>query len=139
MSMKPFAILSLGLIPFLAACGGGGETPKQPESTTPESAKTAAPAGASATTGTASVSGRVLYDGQASPVEKVKLVPECAALHKDGLERQTIRVKDGGVAEVIVYVKSGLSATFPAPTEPVVLDQNGCDYVPHAVALMAGQ
>ncbi len=75
------------------------------------------------------------------PAEKVKLTADakCAEMHKDGLERQAIKVKDGGVADVLVYVKSGLTGTYPAPAEPVLLDQNGCDYHPHMVAMMAGQ
>jgi plastocyanin len=40
---------------------------------------------------------------------------------------------------VFVYVKSGLDAmTFPAG-DAEVLDQEGCEYKPHVVALMTGQ
>jgi plastocyanin len=60
-------------------------------------------------------------------------------MHKDGLERQAIKVKDGGLAEALVYVKSGVSGSYPAPAEPVVLDQQGCDYHPHMVVMQAGQ
>jgi hypothetical protein len=60
-------------------------------------------------------------------------------MHKDGLERWQLRVKDGGLADVLVYVKSGISGTYPAPADPVVLDQKGCDYSPHMVVKMAGQ
>jgi hypothetical protein len=137
MSMNRLAVLSLGVLPFLTACGGG-EAPKEASTTTAEAPKAAAPA---ATGGTGSISGRILFEGTAPAAEKVKLSadPKCAEMHKDGLERQAIRVKDGGLADVVVYVKSGLSGTYTPPTEPVVLDQNGCDYVPHMTALMAGQ
>ena len=136
MSTKRLAVLSLGIFPFLVACGGGGEATKEPESTTAE-----APKAAPAATGTASISGRVLFEGTPPAPEKIKLSadPKCVEMHKDGLERQTIRVKDGGLGDVVVYVKSGLAGTYPAPTEPVLLDQNGCDYSPHMVAVMAGQ
>jgi hypothetical protein len=60
-------------------------------------------------------------------------------MHRDGLERSVIHVKDGGLADVLVYVKSGISGTYPPPTEPAVLDQKGCDYTPHMLAMRAGQ
>jgi hypothetical protein len=98
----------------------------------------AAPAAAA---GTASVSGKVSFEGTVPPAEKVKLNadPKCAEMHKEGLERQAIHVKDGGLEDVLVYVKSPVSGSYPAPTEPVTLDQKGCDYAPHMVTLRAGQ
>ena len=38
-----------------------------------------------------------------------------------------------------MYVKSGLTGTYPPPTEAVELDQQGCKYKPHMVALQVGQ
>jgi hypothetical protein len=60
-------------------------------------------------------------------------------MHKEGLERQPVKVTDGGVADVLVYVKSGISGTYPPPAEPVLLDQQGCDYTPHMLGMVAGQ
>lgn len=143
MSMRnAVALLTLGTLPFLAACGGG-EAPK-PETPTDAAGKPAAPAqpAAGATgTGTASVSGKISFDGTVPPAEKVKVGadPKCQAMHPNGLEKQAIQVKDGGLANVLVYVKSGIGGTYPAPTEPVVLDQHGCNYIPHVVVLQAGQ
>lgn len=46
----------------------------------------------------------------------------------------------GGLANVYVYVKDGLgNKVYAAPNEPAVLDQKGCRYVPHVLAVMAGQ
>src|SRR5262245_23796554 len=61
------------------------------------------------------VTGRISYAGAVPPATRRQLVedPTCAAIHKDGLEIQTIRVKDGGLAEVLVYVKSGLTGSYP--------------------------
>ena len=45
------------------------------------------------------------------------------------------------MANVIVWVSKGLPAgkTLPAPKTPVVLDQKGCVYMPHAMGIMVGQ
>jgi plastocyanin len=49
-------------------------------------------------------------------------------------------VHEGGFANVFVYVKGGLEGkTYAAPSQPVVLDQKGCRYVPHVLGVMAGQ
>ena len=135
MLTKPFALLTLGTLPLLAACGGS-EPPPPPPQPAQAAKPAAAPAGGGAT---GSISGKVSFEGQVPPGDKVKLTPECKALHANGLERQSIKVKDGGLADVYVYVKSPVSGSYPAPTTPVVLDQNGCTYVPHVVALQVGQ
>ena len=136
MSMKSLVVLSLGVLP-LVGCGGG-EAPKTESAPAAEAPKAAAPA---ASTGSASVSGKIVFEGTPAPAEKVKLSADakCVEMHKDGLMRQAIKVKDGGLADVLVYVKSGLTGTYPAPSEPVLLDQHGCDYSPHMVVMIAGQ
>ncbi len=48
--------------------------------------------------------------------------------------------KDGGFANVFVYVKDGLgNKVYAGPTEPVDIDQKGCRYIPHVVGAMVGQ
>jgi hypothetical protein len=141
------ALLVAGMIPFLAACGGGNEAPPATSPAAPAAGgdKGAAPAGApaagSGATGTASVSGVVSFEGTAPAAEKVKLSadPKCAAKHPEGLEKQPVKVKDGKLADVLVYVKSGANGTYTPPTEAVVLDQNGCNYSPHIVAVQVNQ
>jgi len=87
------------------------------------------------------VTGRISFTGTVPQAVRRKLIedPTCAALHKDGLEIQSLRVKDGNVAEVLVYVKSGLPGQFAPPAEPVLIDQRGCEWFPRMVAVMAGQ
>ncbi len=46
---------------------------------------------------------------------------------------------DGGLANVLVQVKQGLSGTFPAPANKPLIDQQGCMYEPYISAVMAGQ
>jgi hypothetical protein len=140
MKRKSLAILVLGAAP-LVACGGG--EPAKPESAAPATApkaEAAAPAAAGATGG-GSVSGKVSFEGTVPTAERVKLNadPKCAAMHKDGLEKWQVKVQDGGLADTLVYVKSPVKGTYPAPTEAVLLDQQGCDYHPHMVVMRAGQ
>ena len=53
---------------------------------------------------------------------------------------ETVVVNQGKLANVFVYIKDGLpSGTFAAPSEPVVLDQKGCRYIPHVMGVMVGQ
>ena len=45
------------------------------------------------------------------------------------------------MANIMVWVSKGLPAgkTYPAPKTPVVLDQKGCQYMPHVMGIMVGQ
>jgi Polysaccharide lyase family 4, domain II len=139
MTRKSLAFVILASFPMALACGGGSEPakPAAPPAAAPKS-DAAAPAAAA---GNASVSGKVAFEGTAPAPEKVKLNadPKCAAMHKDGLERAAVKVTDGGVADVLVYVKSGVKGSYPPPTEAILLDQQGCTYHPQMVAMRAGQ
>jgi hypothetical protein len=140
MATKSLARVLAGSLPIaLAACGGS--QPAAPPATQAPAAQAPAAPAAGAATGSASVSGKISFDGVAPAAEKVKLTADakCAAMHKEGLERQPIKVTDGGLADVLVYVKGGLSGSYAAPAEAVLLDQKGCDYTPHMLAMVAGQ
>lgn len=106
----------------------------------PATARGPAPA-EPAETGTASVSGKVSFEGAAPAPEVLPVTRDavCQALHPQGIERRAIEVQGGGLAHVLVYLKSGLSATHPAPAEPAVIDQQGCAYVPPVVVVQVGQ
>jgi hypothetical protein len=138
MSMRnTLGLLAAGMIPFLSACGGGGSQTPAPTAA-PEAP--VAKAGASGT-GNGSIAGKIAFEGTAPTPQKVKVSGDakCAAMHKDGLEKVAVKVKDGGVADVLVYVKSGISGSYPAPTEAALLDQKGCNYTPLVLAVQAKQ
>ena len=90
-----------------------------------------------------SISGTVTFTGTAPAGEPIDMSDEdvCLAKHSSPPMTQPVVVgADGGLANVFVYVKSGLEGLqFPTPSDPVVLDQAGCVYSPHVMGIMAGQ
>jgi hypothetical protein len=96
---------------------------------------------AHAQTGSGAIKGKVSFTGAPPAAKKVPLGadPKCAAMHPGGLPQQSLSVKDGGLADVLVYVKAGLSGSYPPPAEPALLDQVGCQYSPRMLAMRAGQ
>jgi plastocyanin len=143
MSMrKPLAVLTLAAPFALVACGGGGGQSNQTASTT----ATTMGSGASSTTagaaaGSGSISGKVTYAGTAPAPEKIKTTadPKCHEMHKEGLQRQTVEVKDGGLANTLVYVKNPPAGASGEHMEEVVLDQQGCMYHPSMLAVRVGE
>ena len=139
---KTLAVVALAAPLAFVACGGGEkqEAPAAAPATTQAAAPGAGAAGGAAK-GSASIGGKISFAGTAPAPEKIKVSadPYCQKEHKDGLERKVVDVKDGGLKDVFVYVKSGVTGTYPAPTEAVELDQKGCMYAPHIVVLQVGQ
>src|SRR5688572_9262052 len=136
MSMRKLLAVTLAAPLALTACGGGEQSP--PPRTT---ATTVAPAGGATTTaapagGSGKIEGKVTFAGTAPAPEKIKTSadPKCHEMHKDGLERQTVEVKDGGLTHTLVYVKNAPAGASPA-TDEVVLDQVGCMYQPSLLAV----
>ena len=91
----------------------------------------------------ASLTGTVKLDGPApkrAPINMAK-EPTCATIHKTpALTEDVIAGSDGGLQNVVIYVSEGLpDSTWEAPQEPVILNQNGCSYSPHIVALQTNQ
>lgn len=132
-------LLALCALALFAACGGGKEeAPAEgPAETAPadDAAASAAPADAGGVTGSIAYAG----PDTDAPI-KMDADPVCAGLHKEGATTEEIAVKDGKLANVFVYVKTGLEGkTFPTPTEKKVLDQQGCMYHPHVSGIMVGQ
>ena len=89
------------------------------------------------------LSGTILYDGALPnlPVLKMDADPGCAKKHTAPVMSEALVLGENKeLANIFVWVKGGLpEATWPAPSEPVVLDQRGCRYVPHVMGLIVGQ
>ena len=91
----------------------------------------------------ATISGTVKFNGEAPKFKEIKMDadPVCLTHHTSPVFPQTLVLGDGNtMGNIFVRVKSGLKpGNYPAPTEEVVIDQQGCQYAPHVVAIMAGQ
>lgn len=91
----------------------------------------------------ATVTGSVAFQGTAPPAEPIDMSeePTCAEAHSEQPVREAAVVNSNGTLKnVYVYVKDGLGQrTFPTPSEGVTLDQEGCRYQPHVLAIQAGQ
>lgn len=67
--------------------------------------------------------------------------PKCGSLHSTPVTtRHYLADKDGGLANVFVYIKSGVTEkNFPAPAAELMIDQVGCLYEPYVSGVMVNQ
>jgi len=125
---------------LLVSCGGGTNQTAAPAGSG-AAAPAAAPAAIDSAT-SATVSGKVTFAGTPPAPSPIKLSsdPYCQKANA-GLMTETELVGPGGaVQNVFVYVKDGLGdKTFTTPSDPVVLDQKGCQYTPHVIGIQIGQ
>ena len=135
MSKKVLSLaLALAALTVMA-CGGGGEAPAP----TPE-APPAAPEASAAESGSAAITGSASYaNGDPDAAIKMAADPVCDGLHSEPVYSEKVVAADGKLANVFVYVKSGLTGSYPAPAEKAMLDQRGCQYSPHVSGIMVGQ
>ena len=92
----------------------------------------------------ATITGTVTYDGKVPNLKPIAMDadPTCAAKHPTPAANEMLVLGSGNtMGNILVSVKSGLPAgkTYPAPKDPVVMDQNGCQYKPHVFVLQTGQ
>ncbi|HZZ43035.1 MAG TPA: carboxypeptidase regulatory-like domain-containing protein [Tepidisphaeraceae bacterium] len=105
--------------------------------------------GLPSTKDTATLTGTIFFTGDKPtirPITDIAGSAFCREHHKDQIPMkdtflfgQTADHKTT-VQNVLVYISKGLeNKDFDPPKTPVLLDQVGCMYVPHVVAVMAGQ
>jgi len=134
-----YIMIGLAASLVLAACS------KKEEAPPPTQPSAAAPAAAPVDAATAAtITGTVKLDGAAPKAVRLKTDsdPFCSKAHANSplMSEEVEAGAKGELANVVVYIKSGLeNRTFPTPTATVELDQAGCHYTPHVVALMVNQ
>src|ERR1700686_4758821 len=126
----------------MAITGCGGKKDESADNTAAPAAN--APAGKSVDSATAGeVTGSVKLDGAAPKAKPINMAaePACSKGRTSPATTEEVVTGDGGaLANVVVYVKSGLDGySFPAPTTPVKIDQQGCQYHPHVAGVQVGQ
>jgi plastocyanin len=97
-----------------------------------------------AATATGQIIGTVKLDGPTphqKPIDMSK-DPVCVQA-RGGTPATTENVvvgANGGLANAVVYISQGLTGNEAAtPSHPATIDQKGCQYVPHVVAMNVGQ
>ena len=119
------------------ACNSRSDVP--PVSVIPEGGGAAA--NAVGETGTSTVSGSITLQGSPPSAETIRMNsdPVCVKEATDTETDYYVVGDGGGLGNVFVYVKEGLSGSYPVPGETVTLDQQGCRYTPHVFGVQVGQ
>ena len=88
------------------------------------------------TFGTATVSGRVAFEGN---VSKPRLLHSPTSACPHGVYDESLIVgEDGGLANAVVYLE-GVAPSSGVDRPTVKLDQINCQFVPHVMAVQVGQ
>jgi hypothetical protein len=150
---KALALMAAFGVVVVAGCGGGAPAPSGGGSTgggatapKKEAKKSSAAAEAySADKFKGSIKGVVAFDGEAPKRPKIDTSGDknCHAMHEGDkalTKEDTALVKDGKLQNVIVHLKTGTDKyNYDTPTKAAVIDQDGCKYVPHVLAVMVDQ
>jgi plastocyanin len=124
-----------------AITGCGGNRNESAEAPAPAAS---APGGKTVDPATAGeISGIVKLEGTPPKMKNISLAaePSCAKIRTTPLtSEQVVTGPDGALANVVVYIQTGLEGySFAVPATPVKIEQRGCQYIPHVVALQVGQ
>jgi plastocyanin len=160
---KVWSVVALTTAAGLLAAIGCGDTPtatkpgssaappqqtqptEKPAATTPATtpAKTTpTPADVKPTAGTASIVGKVLYNGEPPKRKPINFGPEkkCHEHHTSPPMEETLVVSpDRQIQWTLVRIAGKVAGNYPPPSQPAVLDQKGCVFTPHVLPVMAGQ
>ncbi|MBI1345421.1 hypothetical protein GC163_03950 [bacterium] len=152
------AALWSGCVWTAVGCGGGASvkptvtfrpshievagTEAAPETST--SPTTAAPTEAAVAGGFGTLKGRVVIQGNFSPLppayEKGAAPKDPSICGVEAIPNETVVVNDGGLANVFIYlakVPSGVEV--PPPGEPLEFDQRVCVFRPHVIVVQTNQ
>jgi hypothetical protein len=130
-----FVCSSILVLVLAAGCGGGDTTTNLPP------AGGGAPGGgAAAPAATATVTGKIAFEGTPPPSERIQMSadPYCQKQNQNAVT-EVVKVSDGGLENVIVFVQNAPSASYPTPSEPVLIDQQNCRYTPHVFTMQVNQ
>jgi hypothetical protein len=85
------------------------------------------------------VSGTVKLEGTPPKMRTINMrsVPTCNEMHTTpALTEDVVMGDDSALQNVVVYLRGDFSAySFPEDKNPVTIDQHGCVYTPHVIAV----
>lgn len=141
MRVTPLALFTAALVGLMLGCSKGEQA--KPAGEQPPAAAPAA-AGPAGPLGSATVTGQVKFVGKApeNPAIDMADEPTCKADYHETPRQHVVMVNaNGSLADVFVYIKSGLpaGAHYAPPPTPVEIDQKGCMYHPRVFGVMVGQ
>ena len=139
--MKSKLAFLVGVLLILAAalmsCGK-----KQEPSGAPSSAATQAATPVNAATA-GSITGIVQLDGKPPRMKVINMAaePKCAQEHSSpAMTQEVVPEGNGTLQNVVVYLQGDFSHyKLGEPQTPAIIDQKGCMYNPHVLALRTGQ
>ena len=104
------------LVLALASCGGGSN---EPAGLPPAPGGAAPGGGGAAPAATGTVTGKISFEGTAPPNEKIQMSadPYCQQ-HNPNATTETVKVSDGGLENVIVFVKNAPGGFVSCSVEP---------------------
>jgi plastocyanin len=143
MTTRTTASLLLGTLLFAAGCKPdqavktGTTLDKADKNSAVQPASTNAPVVDPAQAAT--IMGTVKFSGTAPKPVKIDMSmdPACSMSAEDNMSEQYV-VNDGKLGNVYLYIKAGAQAANISSSYTVTLDQKGCKYMPHVVAIQQG-
>lgn len=126
---KGLLLLSLLSLLISAACGGSGDDIFK------EGSSNAGPT----VPRTATLTGKIIFDGMPPMPKKISTSSDPGCMNPN-LTTEEYVVSDGGLQNVIISVSKGAeNMNLERLTNEVLLDQQGCHYIPHALTLQVNQ
>ena len=88
------------------------------------------------------IKGLVKYGAKAPPAKRIDISKEIYCNQNHQVFKEDLVVgANGELKNCVVYITKGFNrfGDFPVPSEEVTLNQEGCRYLPHVVAMRVGQ
>src|SRR5689334_20046200 len=120
---------SLLIVALVAGCGSSSNDGGVPPAPTGGGAPGGGGPAVDTSKNTSTVTGKITFDGTPPPNDKVQMSsdPYCQMHAADYPTAETVKVSDGGLENVMIFVSSGAPAgSYSAPSAPVEITQQNC-------------
>jgi plastocyanin len=136
------ALLLCGSL-VLGGCNGGGDDDGNKPVTSRKGGRNSGGEKWDAALGTATIKGKVRFEGDAPsmPVVDMSKEPACQDQDDDARRAMTVRVEGGVLQDVIVWVEGDTidKYDYPVDGDGPTIKQTGCNYVPRVSGVRSGQ